>query len=300
MLAEKTYTEKEFTSISSKLTDYIQFAKLRLSSLVVFSAALGFIIASDNIDWQRLLWLVIGGFLVTASSNGFNQIIERNLDKLMTRTENRPLPQGRMSLQEAFFLASSMGITGIVILGVFMNPLSAILAAIALLLYVVVYTPLKPITPFAVFAGAFPGAIPPMLGCVAATEGFGHITLAAWVLFIIQFIWQFPHFWAIAWVLEEDYKKAGFRMLPSPDGRGKSSSFQILIYTLFLLPISLSPVVFKMSGTLSTIIISLSGLFFIYQAYKLYQNGTVKAAQQLMFGSFIYLPLVQLAIMTGI
>lgn len=299
MLAEKIYTEKEIVSISSKLADYIQFAKLRLSSLVVFSAAIGFAIASENIDWQRLFWLVIGGFLVTASSNGFNQIIERNLDKLMTRTENRPLPQGRMSLQEAFFLASSMGISGIAILGVLMNPLSGILAAAALMLYVLVYTPLKPISPFAVFAGAFPGAIPPMLGCVAATEGFGHITMSAWILFIIQFIWQFPHFWAIAWVMDEDYKKAGFRMLPSPAGKGKSSSFQILIYTLFLLPISLSPVVFKMSGTLSAIIISVSGLFFIYQAYRLYKNGTVKAAQHLMFGSFIYLPLVQLTIMTG-
>lgn len=299
MLAEKTGELEKESTINQKVIDYALFIKLRLSSLVVFSAAIGFVIGSpDSISWSKLLLLVIGGFLVTGSSNGFNQIIERDLDKLMTRTANRPLPQGRMSLKEAITLASIMGVSGVLILGIFMNPLSGILGAAALLLYTLAYTPLKRKTPFAVFIGAFPGAIPPMLGCVAASQGFGYIGLPAMILFAVQFMWQFPHFWAIAWVLDDDYKKAGFQMLPA-GGRNKSSAFQVLIYTLFLLPISLAPIVFNLSGSISAVIISTCGMFFIYQAYNLYTQCTVKAASQLMFGSFIYLPVVQLAIMFG-
>ncbi|MGZ4060624.1 MAG: heme o synthase, partial [Bacteroidia bacterium] len=212
----------------SKVRDYAQFIKLRLASLVVFSAAIGFVISSraaaGGFSWSKMLILVLGGFLVTGSSNGFNQIMEKNLDKLMNRTQNRPLPKDRMSFSESFVLAAIMGISGILILWIFMNPLSGILGFSALILYTIVYTPLKRITPFAVFVGAFPGAIPPLLGCVAATQGFGSITPQAWILFAGQFMWQFPHFWAIAWVLDDDYKKAGFRMLPSLGGRNKSSA----------------------------------------------------------------------------
>lgn len=283
----------------SKVRDYAQFIKLRLASLVVLSAAIGFVIGSQEVNWGKMLLLVLGGFLVTGSSNGFNQIIEKNLDKLMDRTQNRPLPQERMSINEAVALASIMGISGIAILWVFMNPLSGILGAIALILYTGVYTPLKQVTPFAVFVGAFPGAIPPLLGYTASSSGFGEIAFGAWVLFAVQFMWQFPHFWAIAWVLDEDYKKAGFRMLPSLGGRDKSSAFQIVVYTLFLLPISLLPVLFGMSGIISAVIISVCGAFFAYQAYTLYKDGTVEAARKLMFGSFIYLPVVQLAVMIG-
>lgn len=283
----------------TKVRDYAQFIKMRLASLVVLSAAIGFVIGSHEVNWGKLLLLVLGGFLVTGASNGFNQIIEKNLDKLMDRTQNRPLPQERMSINESFILAALMGIAGVVILSVFMNPLSGILGTLALLLYTVVYTPLKRATPFAVFVGAFPGAIPPMLGYVASTSGFGEITFQAWILFAVQFMWQFPHFWAIAWVLDEDYKKAGFRMLPSLGGRDKSSAFQVLVYTLFLLPISLFPVLFGMSGIVSAIVISICGAFFAYQAYVLYRECTVEAARKLMFGSFIYLPVVQLAVMIG-
>lgn len=283
----------------SKIRDYAQFIKLRLSTLVVLSAAIGFVIGSQEINWGKMLLLVLGGFLVTGASNGFNQIIERNLDKLMDRTQNRPMPQERMTVNEAFIFASIMGITGIVILWVFMNPLSAVLGTSALVLYTAVYTPLKQVTPFAVFVGAFPGAIPPMLGYVASTKGFGEIPFQAWVLFFGQFMWQFPHFWAIAWVLDEDYRKAGFRMLPSAAGRDKSSAFQILVYTLFLLPISLMPVLFQMSGIVSAIIITFSGFYFTYQAYVLYKECSIEAARKLMFGSFIYLPVVQLAVMIG-
>jgi protoheme IX farnesyltransferase len=299
LFAENINTAEKPVTVMSKLRDYGQFIKLRLASLVVLSAAIGFVVASDGVDWTRMLLLILGGFLVTGSSNGFNQIIEKNLDKLMDRTQNRPLPQERMSINESFFIASFTGITGVAILWIFMNPLSGILGLLALILYTVIYTPLKRVTPFAVFVGAFPGAIPPLLGCVAATSGFGEIRLEAWILFVGQFMWQFPHFWAIAWVLDDDYKKAGFHMLPSLGGRDKSSAFQILIYTLFLLPISLLPILFGISGIFSALVISVCGVFFSYQAYNLYKQCTVEAARKLMFGSFIYLPVVQLAVMIG-
>jgi protoheme IX farnesyltransferase len=297
--AEEIYPLKNELAFMSKVSDYVQFAKLRLSTLVVFSAAISYVTVSAQVDWIRLMALVLGGFLVTASSNGINQILERETDKLMTRTANRPLPQGRMSLQEAIIVAFVLGLSGALILFLFINVLSGILGVLALLLYTMVYTPLKRRTPFAVFAGAFPGAIPPLLGCVAASTGFGHFSTPAWILFSIQFIWQFPHFWAIAWVQDDDYKKAGFKLLPSSGGRDKASAFQVLMYTLFLLPISLTPVFFGMAGTISAITITVCGLIFIYQAQKLFNHLTVNYARNLMFGSFLYLPLVQIAIMLG-
>jgi protoheme IX farnesyltransferase len=284
---------------TSKLKDYALLMKFRLASLVVFSAAIGFVVVSDKVDWAKMGWLVLGGFLVTGASNAFNQVIERNLDKLMTRTQNRPLPMERMSVNEAFVLATITGATGITILWVFMNPLSGLLGLTALILYTVVYTPLKQITPFAVFVGAFPGAIPPLLGCVAGTAGFGSIPLIGWIMFAGQFMWQFPHFWAIAWVLDDDYKKAGFRMLPSPGGRDKSSAYQVLVYTIFLYPVSLMPVMFHYSGFISSLVISFCSIYFLYQAYQLYKECTVEAARRLMFGSFFYLPAIQLAVMIG-
>jgi protoheme IX farnesyltransferase len=299
LITEEINTLEQPVVRVSKIRDYAAFMKLRLSLLVVISAAIGFTAASVKVDWIQMAWLVLGGFLVTGASNGYNQIIERNLDKLMTRTQNRPLPQERMTVNEALILATLAGSIGIAILTVFMNPLSGILGALALVLYTAVYTPLKRITPFAVFVGAFPGAIPPLLGCVAATGGFGEIPLLGWILFAGQFIWQFPHFWAIAWVIDDDYKKAGFKMLPSPGGRDKSSAFQILIYTLFLYPISLMPVMFHYSGTISAFVISFCSIYFLYQAYILYRDCTVEAARKLMFGSFFYLPAIQLAVMIG-
>jgi len=277
----------------AKLRDYAQFVKFRLSSLVVFSAAAGFLLATDNIDWNRLMLLVISGFLITGSSNGFNQIIERDLDKLMDRTSKRPLPDKRMTLSEAYMLASMMGVIGIATLFIYINPLSGILGTLALVLYILAYTPLKKKTPFAVLVGAFPGAIPPMLGWVAAT---GFIGIEALLLFSIQFIWQFPHFWSIAWVLDDDYRKAGFKMLPSAAGRGKSSAFLVVVYSIGLLPISLLPVMFNMSGNIAAAIIIISGIWFLYYAVRLYKNCTLLASKQLMFASFIYLPIVQIAL----
>ncbi len=278
----------------STFKDYALLGKPRLSTLVVISAVFCFVLGSNELDAEKVWWLVAGGFLVTMSSNAFNQIIERDLDKLMDRTRNRPLPDGRLSVVQATVFAVLTGLFGTLILWFKMNPLSGVLGFSALLLYSLVYTPLKRKTPFAVFVGAFPGAMPPMLGWAAAT---GHIGLEGMILFFVQFMWQFPHFWAIAWMLDDDYKKAGFKMLPSEGGRNKASAFQILVYTLGLLPVSLTPWLFHISGWISGIIVLICGLVFLYQAIQLYRNCDLKSAQKLMFGSFFYLPLVQMAMM---
>lgn len=278
----------------SRFKDYAVFIKLRLAVLVVLSAAICYAAAAETIDWSIMGYLVLGGFLVTGSSNGFNQYIERHTDKLMNRTSSRPLPSDRMTGKEAIIIATITGIAGIFILYRFINPLSAILGALALILYTVVYTPMKKQTPFAVFIGAFPGAIPPLLGVVAASGTPGEFSLFAWLMFSVQFIWQFPHFWAIAWVLDEDYNKAGFKMLPSPGGRDKSSAFQILIYSLSLIPISLLPVFFGLTGNWGAISITILGILFAVESYKLYRTCDIKQASRLMFASFIYLPITQL------
>ena len=278
--------------LTAKLKDYAAFCKLRLASLVVFSALCGYLMAADTVNWKDLIMLLIGGFFVTGSSNGFNQIIEKQPDSLMKRTQNRPLPQNRMSIQEAVIVASVMGLLGVILLYL-INPLSALLGAIALVLYTAVYTPLKKETPFAVFVGAFPGAVPPMLGYVAFT---GALDLEAWVLFAVQFMWQFPHFWAIAWKLDDDYKLAGFKMLPSGN-RDKSSAYLILVYTLMMIPVSLLPLFFGLSGYISAAIILLAGIGFLIIAIKLYNSLSPKDASRLMFASFIYLPVVQVAML---
>jgi len=278
--------------LTAKLKDYAAFCKLRLASLVVFSALCGYLMAADTVNWKDLIMLLIGGFFVTGSSNGFNQIIEKQPDSLMKRTQNRPLPQNRMSVQEAVIVASVMGLLGVILLYL-INPLSALLGAIALVLYTAVYTPLKKETPFAVFVGAFPGAVPPMLGYVAFT---GALDLEAWVLFAVQFMWQFPHFWAIAWKLDDDYKLAGFKMLPSGN-RDKSSAYLILVYTLMMIPVSLLPLFFGLSGYISAAIILLAGIGFLILAIKLYNSLSPKDASRLMFASFIYLPVVQVAML---
>ena len=279
---------------SHPIKDFAQLGKPKLSTLVVISAVFCFVLGSEDPDFLKIFWLVLGGFLVTMSSNAFNQIIEKDLDKLMDRTRNRPLPAGRLSVAEAMVFAVLTGILGTLILWTQMNPLSGILGFTALILYSLVYTPLKRKTPFAVFVGAFPGAMPPMLGWAAAT---GTVGLEGLILFFVQFMWQFPHFWAIAWMLDDDYKKAGFKMLPSEGGRNKASAFQILVYTLMLLPVSLTPWMFKITGWVSGIVVLVCGIIFLGQAIRLYRNCDIPSAQRLMFGSFFYLPLVQMAMM---
>ncbi len=282
----------------SRIASFYKLTKFKLSFLVVFSSVVTYFTVSESINWKHLLALSIGGFLVTAAANGFNQIIERDLDKLMHRTKLRPIPTGNLSSVNAFIFCLICAILGTGLLWFLTNPLSGIIGLLSIILYALVYTPLKRITPFSVFVGAFPGAFPTLIGAVAATEGFGNITFFATLLFLIQFFWQFPHFWAIAWVSHDDYQKAGFFMLPSTGGRDKSSRSQILVYTLTLLPIALTPFVFNFTGWISATIVSCMGLVFIYQAHQLYKSGTIEDARKLMFGSFIYLPVVQLALMT--
>ncbi len=277
------------TNKVSVFKDLVQFTKFRLASLVVLSAVLCYLLATKNPDGITILLLTVGGFLVTASSNGFNQIIERDLDKIMNRTMNRPLPSGRMKLDNAYIISFATGLFGLILLA-FINLTCVILGFFALLSYVWIYTPLKQKTPFAVFVGAFPGAIPPMLGWVAAS---GKIDVGALICFGIQFIWQFPHFWAIAWVLDDDYKKAGFKMLPS-GLRDKASAFQAFVYAISLIPICLIPYYFHITGLTSAIACVIISIAFSYQAFQLFKTCELKAARQLMFGSFLYLPLVQI------
>lgn len=269
--------------------------KLRLAALVVVSAGICYGVAVTSFNWEVFTWLIIGGTLLTGASNGFNEVIERELDALMERTRSRPLPAGRMSVAEGVILAALSGLTGVGILWIFINPMSGILGLVAMTSYVLVYTPLKRVHPFAVFVGAIPGAIPPMLGCVAATDGFGSITQLALLMFSVQFIWQFPHFWAIAWRVHEDYLRAGFKMLPSAGGRDRASAFQILIYTLGLIPISLLPTFFGYVGNIAAVVCVAAGAIFAKQAIDLFRSLSSDDAKRLMFGSFIYLPVVQIS-----
>lgn len=283
----------------NKVQGFIMLTKFRLSFLVVLSAVISYFTISPQIDTVRLIGIIIGGFLVTGAANGFNQVIEKDLDKLMTRTGNRPLPQNILTKAEALIFCSLLALGGIFILSFYVNMLSGLLGALSVFLYTGVYTPLKRRTPFSVFVGAFPGAIPTLIGAVAGTAGFGEFTFHAWLLFAVQFMWQFPHFWAIAWVCHDDYQKAGFFMLPSLGGRDKSSAFQIVIYTVFLIPVSLFPQIFGLANLISGLFVFIFGLFFLLQAITLYLKMDLAAARRLMFGSFLYLPLVQLAIMLG-
>ncbi len=278
-----------------KVKDYSEFMKLRLASLVVLSSIICYGLAADEFNFVTMGALVIGGTLLTGASNGFNEIIERDLDALMDRTKNRPLPTSSMTTTEAWVIATVSAITGIGILWLAINPMCGILGLAALFLYTVVYTPMKQRSPFAVFVGAFPGSIPPMLGCVAATSGFGQITLLSLLMFSVQFIWQFPHFWAIAWRVHDDYLKAGFRMLPSAGGRDKGTAFQIVVYTIGLIPVSLLPTFFGFTGVASALVAIVAGVIFTKQAIDLYNTLSAEAAKKLMFGSFFYLPIVQLA-----
>lgn len=277
-------------TLSTKISDYAQFSKLRLAGLVVFSAATAYLMGADQVNWSKFFILIIGGFLTTASANGFNQVIERDLDKLMDRTSGRPIPTGRMSPQEGLIAGVIFGTIGIFLLGWFLNSASAFLGLLSIVLYTLAYTPLKRRSPFAVFVGAIPGAIPPLLGWVAATGDFG---MGAWLLFSIQFLWQFPHFWAIAWVLDDDYKKAGFKMLPTGQ-RDKDSAFQALLYTLSLLPLGFMPYIFGLTGWVTVLVITAVSLYFLWLAFQLFIRTDMEAARKLMFGSFVYLPVVQI------
>ena len=294
MQIQKTYKLVTPFPYIGKIQDYAQLIKLRLSFVVVFSAIMGYYLGTyGQSSWAILGWLFLGGFLVTGASNAINQILEKDTDKLMSRTSSRPLPAGRMSMAEAIISAGIMSIAGISILWFALNQLCGFLGTIALLSYAFLYTPLKKISSISVFVGAIPGALPPLIGWVAAT---GSIGLVGVLLFSIQFIWQFPHFWAIAWVLDDDYKKAGFRMLPSRGGKDKFSAFQTLAYSAMLIPIGLLPYFLGFTGWISAVIVVLAGLMLVWPSARLYIFVDNKSASKLMFSSFIYLPIVLLAL----
>lgn len=279
------------------ISDLKNLVKLRLTLLVVFSASVSFLIGSREqgaIDWINWLILTVGGFLVTGCANGFNEIIEKDLDKLMTRTSDRPLPSGRMTTGQALVLSLFMGIAGTLIL-LRLNLLTGVLSVFSILLYAIVYTPSKRWSPIAVFIGAFPGALPPLIGYFAAFEN-PHISWIPIILFSIQFVWQFPHFWAIAWVLDDDYKKAGFMLLPTKK-RDRTSAMFTFVSTIILVPVSLIPTIMGFGGYFIGGISLIISLIFCWFAWKLVQNLDIPSARKVMFGSFIYLPIVQLVLL---
>ncbi|MFT6970836.1 MAG: protoheme IX farnesyltransferase [Roseivirga sp.] len=282
-----------WASLASKAKAYLELMKMRLSLLVAFSSAFGYTLAmGGRVDWAQLIMLFIGGWLISGSSCTINQIIEKDYDLMMKRTETRPLPTERLNVTEASIFATIVGLLGILILFQWTNLLTTGLALLSMILYSFVYTPLKRVGPIAVFVGAFPGALPPLLGWVAAT---GVISHEAMIIFGIQFIWQFPHFWAIAWVADDDYKRAGFKLLPISGGKNMKTAFQIMTYTLFLIPLGLLPTYFGITGINSGVVATICGVLFLAQTIKLMRDQSRKSALRIMFGSFFYLPIVQIA-----
>lgn len=275
------------------ISDFKEITKMRLAISVVFSSLAGYLLGVDVVDFKTLILLAFGGYFMVGASNAFNQIIEKDLDALMDRTKNRPIPAGRMSVNTAFVIASVFTLLGMVILYT-INKQTAMFGAISIFIYTCVYTPLKTKTPLSVFVGAIPGAIPFMLGWVAATDNFG---IEPGTLFALQFFWQFPHFWAIGWFLFEDYKRGGFFMLPTGK-QDKGTAVQTIMYTIWTLIVSIIPV-FGFTGGLqlsiiAAILVFILGLGMLYYAIQLFKKMTVQAAKQLMLASVSYITLVQI------
>ena len=282
---------------NSFISDFKKLVKLRLTLTVVFSASIAFLVGSKvqgDINWINWLILTLGGFLVTGCANGFNEIIEKDLDKLMDRTADRPLPSGRMNTGQALVLSVFMGLIGTIMLFQ-LNLLTGALSVFSIILYAIVYTPIKRVGPIAVFVGAFPGALPPLIGYFAAFDQ----PIISWiplVLFTIQFVWQFPHFWSIAWVVDDDYKKAGFKLLPTTK-RDKFSAFMVLLSAIVLIPVVLLPTLMGFGGYYVAAVSLLGGILFAWYAWQLYVKMDITSAKKVMFTSFIYLPLIQLMLL---
>ncbi|WP_044172912.1 heme o synthase [Flectobacillus major] len=287
-----TTNENISIGIAGKVKAYYELLKFRLSALVAFSGAFGYSLAVDRIDWVKLTLISLAGFFITGAANIVNQIIEKDLDKLMKRTQVRPLPTGRLTVKEAAVFCVVLLILSSYILFFEFNYRAGFIGVVSFFLYGFVYTPLKRVGPISVFVGAFPGAFPPMIGWIAATNHFG---LEPGILFAIQFFWQFPHFWAIAWVADEDYQRAGFKMLPNNGHKDLRTAITIMIYTIFLVPCGFVPYMLNMTGINSAMIAVLCGVLFLSQTFYLMMRPTDKSALMMMFGSFIYLPIVQIA-----
>ena len=277
----------------SRLNDFKAITKMGLSLSVVFSCISGYLLAAEDINISIILLLALGGYCMVGASNVFNQIIERELDGLMQRTKSRPIPMKKISIVNSFIIAVLLTLTGLTILYL-INERTAMFAAVSIFIYTSVYTPLKQITPLSVFAGAIPGAIPFMLGWVACTGEFG---IEPGVLFMIQFFWQFPHFWSIAWFLDDDYKKAGFKMLPTGE-KDKGTALQIIAYITWTILICIAPAIFN-TGRLTisnyaAVLIVIMGMIFLYYGFRLFKNQSSKEARKLMLVSILFLTSIQL------
>lgn len=286
-------------TIGSKLRDYMQLVKFSLSFMVVFSAVVCYLLAPGiSFDWARIMLLFAGGLLVTGSANTVNQVVEKDSDAKMMRTAKRPVASGRMSPAEAWAFAIVTLVLGLFIMGYYFNLASAAISLLSWFMYAYMYTPMKKVSSFSVLFGAIPGALPCLIGWTAGflpeeTIDWG----GGWALFAIQFFWQFPHFWAIAWLAHKDYTKAGFRMLPSEEGTTKYSAVQAIIYSLLLIPAGVVPYLIGMSGMVSFGIVLVANIFMILQCVRLYREMTPQAARRVMFSSYIYLPVVLLGLL---
>jgi len=295
MLREEQIKATGAMLLRDRLRDYAQLMKPNLSFMVVFSSVVGYLLAPQvQFAWKEVLVLFTGGMLVTNGANTINQIIERYSDRLMRRTRLRPLPDGRMQQSEAWVVAIVSGLAGVALLSVYFNVFAGLLSFLSLLLYAFAYTPLKKMSPVAVFVGAIPGALPPLIGWVAAT---GHAGVEGWVLFLIQFFWQFPHFWAIAWVGFEDYERAGIHMLPSREGRTRFTGLQCMFYSLVLIPLAVTPRMLGMSGNAGMLVCVVCGILYFLASAAFYRKNDQQSARRVMFASFIYLPVVLLALL---
>jgi protoheme IX farnesyltransferase len=289
-------TYKSEGILINKIRDYFQLIKPSLSIMVVFSSVISYLLAPKVVqyDWKMILLLFTGGLLVTGSANAINQVVEKDTDAMMKRTAKRPVASGRMTETEGWSFAIITGTLGIFILGNYFNWLSAGIALVSLFLYSFIYTPLKKVSSVSVIVGAVPGALPCLIGWAA-----GNDTLSAggWVLFLLQFMWQFPHFWAIAWIAHNDYTRAGFKLLPGELGPTKYTAIQTIIYSLLLIPVGVIPYFIGISGMLSLIIVTLANVFMVWRCIQLYRNMDVPSARRVMFSSYIYLPIVLLALL---
>ena len=280
---------------NNKLKDYYLLMKFTLSFTVVFSSVVCYLLVPGlDFDIISVLLLFVGGMLVTGAANAINQVVEKDTDALMKRTASRPVASGRMSVDEASTFAVVAAVFGIFIIGLWFNWVAAGIAAFSFFLYGFIYTPLKKIHSIAVLVGAIPGALPCLIGWAAGDPSLG---VGGWVLFALQFFWQFPHFWAIAWVSHEDYGRAGFKLLPSVGGPTKYAAVQSILYSVLLIPIGVLPFAVGMSGTISLVIISVANLVMFWQCIRLFREMDVKAARRVMFGSYIYLPVVLLSLL---
>ena len=297
MQDEQIKQNSSFT-IASKVRDYMLLSKFSLSFMVVFSAVVSYLLAPKIVyfDWTMILLLFTGGMLVTASANAVNQVVEKDTDALMKRTARRPIPAGRMTETEGWIFAIVSLVAGVLILGYFFNTLSAVVALVSWFVYAFMYTPLKKVSSVSVLVGAVPGALPCLIGWAAGED---ELSAGGWILFAIQFFWQFPHFWAIAWIAHGDYTKAGFKLMPSVEGPTKYSAIQSVIYSLILIPVGMLPYFAGMSGMISFWVVLAANIFMVWQCVRLNREMEVKAARRVMFSSYIYLPIVLLALLAN-